>query len=145
MQELEKKSDVLLPADLFTNYQVNKDKSSPSYDTNKSLMKNSLNELKISKRRISNIQGLEGLPGLNETLLSNKNNDNFMDDISQTIRDEQKKTDTLLLLPPCKKLFYMGLIALLTICRSSLYPLMAAIPQPIVHKLVWRSLIVSFR
>jgi hypothetical protein len=145
MQELRKRSEALVPAFEFTNYQVNKDQKSPTNGNNGGLMMNSFNEIKVKRKKMRVLNDFDGLPGLSEPLVDQKASENLEDDISHTIREEQKKQNTIHLLSGFKRLLYTGLLLLLAICRSSLYPLMAAIPQPVIHKLVWRSILVSYR
>lgn len=106
-------------------------------------MRGSARELKVRRNRLGEMHGLDGLPGFTEPL-NTQNEDNEVDEnLSQTIRDERNKANTIAMITPLQKLKYLLMLILLIICRSSLYPLMAAIPQPIVHKLVWRSLLVD--
>lgn len=144
MQELRKGSDVVVPAFDFGNYQVNKDEKNKNPSSDKGYMMSSFNEIKVKRKKMRDLNTFEGLPGLSEPLNAQQNLDHQADELSQTIREEDKKADTLHLLSPSKKLLYVSLLVLLAICRSSLYPLMAVIPQPIIHKLVWRSLIVRY-
>lgn len=136
---------MMVPAFEFGNYQVNREDSSPNRANNSGLMMNSFNEIRVKPKKMKDLNEFQGLPGFSEPMLDPNDANENADDISHTIREEQKKTEALHLVSPSKKLIYIGMLGLLAVCRSSLYPLMAAIPQPIIQKLVWRSLLVSYQ
>lgn len=137
-------SDMMVPAFDFRNYQVNKEEKGRQNGNEGGNMMNSFNEIKIKRKKMKDMNEFEGLPGLSEPLYNERDKNHHSEELSHTIREENKKTDTLNLFSPSKRFLYTGLLVLLAICRSSLYPLMAMIPQPIIHKLVWRSLIVCY-
>lgn len=107
-------------------------------------MRESMQELTVNKRVVQELQGFDELPGLAEPLNDMKADIDLRGDMSKNLREEQEKGNTIGMLSTREKVKYWFLLICLAFCRSSLYPFMAAIPQPIIHKLVWRSLLVVF-
>jgi hypothetical protein len=107
-------------------------------------MRGSIQELKVVRHQVKEMHGFDVLPGFSEPILTDKDVNEEIDNISHTIREEREKASTVNMLTTSQKVKYIVLLVLLAVCRSSLYPLMAAVAQPIVHKLIWRSLLVAF-
>ena len=135
--------DFVMATKHFSTYQINRQKLN-NFEVQDADGKKSLQELKIAKKKITrNEDKYNELPGVNVSLLDENENIQSKGDLDRAITQEQQQVADLESLGPVEKARYWTLLVAFSMCRGSLSPLMTAIPEPVVYKLVWRSILVD--